>query len=578
MNRLRHRFAVHALLIVCIQGSYSLTQNDSKTPAPSSEIGQKIRAPESNSHSPTEPLEFKDIAAQAGLTRSFPNGGIDSKTYILETTGSGIAFLDYDNDGFLDIFIVSGPGGSNRLYHNDQKGHFIDVTEEMGLSHSGWGQGVCVGDYDNDGFVDLFVTYWGQNVLYHNRQGRHFDDVTVHAGLIQDRQRYNTGCAFLDYDRDGYLDLFVANYLQFSFATAPAPGQNPYCWYRGMAVACGPRGLPFETNLLYRNRRNGTFEDVSKASGIAATAQSYSLGVVTGDFNNDGWPDIYVACDRTPSLLYINQHDGHFSEEAIIRGVGLDDQGNALSGMGVAAADYDGDGWLDLFRTNFSDERVSLYRNQGNGEFDETTLPAGLGTSTSYVGWGAGFIDVDNDTWPDIFWVSGHVFPEVDRLNTDVHYRDHAILYRNLGNGQFSNVTSRAGLAFAERHAARGAAFGDYDNDGSVEMVVNNQNEAPSLFKLMQNPRGNWIIIRLEGTHSNRSAIGARLRLTTGTRVQTDEVRSGGSYLSQSDLRVRFGLGNATSVDRLEIDWPSGLREVETKLSVNRVMSFREPL
>jgi enediyne biosynthesis protein E4 len=529
-----------------------------------------------HSLSPLRPLEFQNIAFQAGLSRSFPNGGTDSKTYIVETTGSGIAFLDFDNDGFLDIFVVSGPGGSNRLYRNDPKGHFIDVTEEMGLTHSGWGQGVCVGDYDNDGFVDLFVTYWGQNVLYHNRQGRYFDDVTIQAGLTQDSLRYNTGCAFVDYNRDGYLDLFVANYLRFDFATAPKPGQNPYCWYRGIPVACGPRGFPLGRNLLYRNRGNGTFEDVSESSGIAASV-GYSLGVVTGDFDNDGWPDIYVACDRTPSLLYINQRNGKFSEEGLFRGVALDDEGNALSGMGVVSADYDGDGWLDLFRTNFSDERVSLYRNQGKGIFNETTLEAGLGSSTSYVGWGTGFIDVDNDTWPDLFWVSGHVYPEVDRLDTDVHYRDHAILYRNLGNGQFADVTSRAGPAFAERHSARGAAFGDYDNDGLVEIVINNQNEPPSLLKLAQRCYGNWIIIRLEGSHSNRSAIGARLRLTTGTRIQTDEVRSGGSYLSQGDLRVRFGLGDATTVERLEIDWPSGICEIKTNLPVNQVMSFREP-
>lgn len=526
---------------------------------------------------PALPIEFQNIAAQAGLTHSFPNGGVDSKTYIIETTGSGIAFLDYDNDGYLDIFVVSGPGGSNRLYHNDHKGHFIDVTEEMGLIRSGWGQGVCVGDYDNDGFVDLFVTYWGQNVLYHNQGGRYFEDVTLRAGLIQDPPRYNTGCAFLDYNRDGNLDLFVSNYLQFDFATSPTPGQNPYCWYRGLPVACGPRGLPFGTNLLYRNRGDGTFEDVSKASGIAAPAQNYSLGVVTGDFNDDGWPDIYVACDRTPSLLYINQHSGQFSEEALIRGVALDDQGNALSGMGVAAGDYDGDGYTDLFRTNFSDERVSLYHNQGKGIFNETTISAGLGNSTSYVGWGAGFVDFDNDSWPDLFWVTGHIFPEVERLKTDVHYKDHAILYRNLGNGQFYDSSLRAGPAFGERHCARGAAFGDFDNDGSIEIVVNNQNEPPSLLKLVEKPRGSWVIIRLEGTHSNRSAIGARLKLTTGTRVQTDEVRSGGSYLSQSDLRVRFGLGGAKSIDQLEIDWPSGLHEVKTRLPVNQVLSFREP-
>jgi hypothetical protein len=576
MRALVHAAALQALLFLCMQAADTSLRVEPKKSLPKEASADSQALPGIHT-APQGSIDFQNIAAQAGLTRSFPNGGVDSKSYIVETTGSGIAFLDYDNDGFLDIFVVSGPGGSNRLYHNNQKGRFTDVTEEMGLTHSGWGQGVCAGDYNNDGFVDLFVTYWGQNVLYRNRGGHHFDDVTAQAGLSQDRVRYNTGCAFIDYNRDGHLDLFVSNYLEFTFAASPKPGENPYCWYRGMPVACGPRGLPFAANLLYRNRGDGTFEDVSKASGIASPDQNYSLGVITGDFNNDGWPDIYVACDRTPSLLYINDHNGHFSEEALLRGVALDEQGNALSGMGVAAADYDGNGKLDLFRTNFSDERVSLYRNQGDGVFNEATLAAGLAGSTQYVGWGAGFIDFDNDTWPDLFWVSGHIFPEVERLKTDIHYKDHALLFRNLGNGKFLDVTTKAGPAFAERHSARGAAFGDYDNDGSVEIAVNNQNEAPSLFKLVEKPRGNWIIVRLEGTRSNRSAIGARLTVTAGARVQMDEVRSGGSYLSQSDLRVRFGLGEAPRVDQLEIVWPSGTREVKTGLPVNQVLSFREP-
>jgi enediyne biosynthesis protein E4 len=576
VKRLRALCALGAVLVLFGQLPHAAAQAGSGGSLSNGQIDQATRLPKDTA-SALPQLEFENIAAKAGLTRSFPNGGVESKKYIVETTGSGIAFLDYDNDGFPDLFIVSGPGGSNRLYHNDQKGHFVDVTEEMGLTHTGWGQGVCVGDYDNDGFVDLFVTYWGQNVLYHNRGGHHFDDVTAEAGLAEDRTRYNTGCAFLDYDRDGYLDLFVSNYLQFDFATSPKPGQNPYCWYRGMPVACGPRGLPFETNLLYRNRGNGKFEDVSKISGIDKPHQNYSLGVVTGDFNGDGWPDIYVACDRTASLLYINQHNGQFSEEAILRGVALDDDGNALSGMGVTAGDYAGDGWLDVFRTNFSDERVSLYHNQGEGVFNDMTLPAGLGASTRFVGWGVGFLDFDNDTWPDLFWVSGHIFPEVEHLKTDVHYKDHAILYRNLGAGKFSDISAQAGPAFAERHSARGAAFADYDNDGSVEIAVNNQNEPPSLFKLVDKPHRNWVILRLEGTRSNRSAIGARVKVTTGGRVQMDEVRSGGSYLSQNDLRLRFGLGEATIIDRVEINWPSGAHQVETKLPVNQVVTLREP-
>ncbi len=523
------------------------------------------------------PLEFHNVAARVGLIHSFPNGGTQSKTYIIETTGSGAAFLDYNDDGFPDIFLVSGQGGTNRLYRNDRRGRFVEVTREAGLTSSGWGQGVCAGDFDNDGFIDLFVTYWGQNILYRNLQGRRFEDITAPAGLLQDRIRYNTGCAFLDYDNDGDLDLFVANYLKFDFQTAPKPGETPYCWYRNIPVNCGPRGLPFDSNLLYRNEGNGTFTDVSDASGVAAPKHNYSLGVLTGDFNNDGWTDIYVACDRTPSLVYMNQRNGKFAEEALLRGVALDENGQALSGMGVAAGDYDGNGWLDIFRSNFSDEHETLYRNRGGGDFDETTVAAGLAHNTRFVGWGCGFFDFDNDAWKDLLLVNGHIFPEVDRLKIDIRYRERAILYRNLGNGNFADISEQAGSGVLELHSSRGAAFGDYDNDGSVEILVNNQNEQPSLLKLARKPPGNWIILKLAGVRANRSAIGARVRLTAGGRTQLDEVRSGGSYLSQNDLRLHFGLGRATSVLMVEVDWPSGKHQVITNPPINRVTVIEEP-
>jgi hypothetical protein len=521
-------------------------------------------------------VDFRNVAQQAGLTDSFPNGGAQSKQYIVETTGSGAAFLDYDNDGLLDVFLVSGPGGTNRLYHNLGNGHFADVTRQMGLEHTGWGEGVCAGDFDNDGYTDLFVTYWGQNVLYRNLGGHGFEDVTAKAHLRQDRVRYNTGCAFLDYDNDGHLDLFVANYLQFDFAATPKPGENAYCWYRGLPVACGPRGLPFDRNILYHNNGDGTFTDVSEASGIAKPARHYSLGVLTGDFNRDGLTDIFVACDQTPSILYINRGNGTFAEEAVLRGAAFDENGKATSGMGAAAADYDGDGWLDMFRSNFSDERETLYHNRANGEFDDVTVDAGLALNTRFVGWGCGFFDFDNDGRKDLLLVNGHVFPEVDRLGIDVHYRDRAILYHNRGEGKFIDISESSGPGILERHSARGAAFGDYDNDGAVEVLVNNQNEAPSLLKLFSKPAGNWILLQLIGVKSNRSALGARVRLSAGGLTQTDEVRSGGSYLSQSDLRLHFGVGTARRIDRVEIDWPSGVRQVEKDLAVNRVVTIRE--
>jgi hypothetical protein len=521
-------------------------------------------------------VNFRNVAREAGLVDSFPNGGSRSKQYIIETTGSGAAFIDYDNDGLLDIFLVSGPGGTNRLYHNTGNGKFVDVTKEMGLEHTGWGQGVCAGDFDNDGYTDLFVTYWGANVLYRNRGGRGFEDVTVKAGLKQDRVRYNTGCAFLDYDNDGHLDLFVANYLKFDFASTPKPGENSYCWYRGLPVACGPRGLPFDRNILYHNNRNGTFTDVSETSGIAKPSHNYALSVLTGDFNHDGFQDIYVACDQTPSILYINHGDGTFTDEALLRGAAFDDNGKALSGMGAAAADYDGDGWSDIFRSNFSDERETLYRNRGSGEFEDVAVAAGLALNTRFVGWGCGFFDIDNAGWKDLLLVNGHVFPEVDGLGIDVHYKDRAILYRNNGKGKFIDISESAGPGILEKHSARGAAFGDYDNDGMGEVLINNQNEPPTLLKQAAKPAGNWVLLKLVGGKSNRSAFGARVRLSAGERTQTDEVRSGGSYLSQNDLRLHFGLGATRRISRIEIDWPSGVHQVEQDLDVNRVITIRE--
>lgn len=522
--------------------------------------------------------DFRNIAPASGLTQLFPNGGTVSKQYIIETTGSGIAFIDYDNDGLLDLFVLSGEGGTNRMYHNEGNDRFRDVTDSLGLRSSGWAQGVCAGDYDNDGYTDLFVTYWGQNHLYRNLRGRRFEDVTAAAHLTQDRVRYNTGCAFIDIDNDGHLDLYVSNYLQFDPATTPKPGSNPYCFYRGIAVNCGPRGLPFDRNILYRNNGDGTFADISDSSGIAAPFGHYSLSVLTGDFNEDGLPDIYVACDQTPSLLYINKGHGRFEEEGVLRGVAFDQNGKAMSGMGVDAADYIGDGHPSIFRTNFSDEFETLYRNRGSGIFDDVTLDAGLGQNTRYVGWGAGFFDFDNDGWKDLLLVNGHVFPEIETLHIDIHYKDRAILYRNLGNGRFEDISQHAGPALLEKHSSRGAAFGDIDNDGATEIAINNQNEAPSLLKQSTNPPGHWIILALSGTRSNRSAIGARVKLTAQGRTQSGEVRSGGSYLSQNDLRLHFGLASASTIDRIEIAWPSGLKQTLTNQPCDRIIKMTEPL
>lgn len=525
---------------------------------------------------PDSPLpEFRDVAEAAGLTHVFPNGGMETKEFIIETTGSGVAFIDYDNDGLPDALVISGEGAPSRLYHNDGNGRFSDVSTAMGITRQGWGQGACAADYDNDGFTDLFVTYWGQNSLYHNEGGKKFRDVTKEAGLLQDRVRYNTGCAFLDYDHDGRVDLFVANYLKFSFEETPKPGANPYCWYLGLAVNCGPRGLPFDRNLLYHANADGTFTDVTDKAGIGEANQNYALSVVAADFDGDGWPDIFVACDQTPSLLYMNQKDGTFSEEAVLRGAAFDDNGKPMSGMGAIPADYDHSGWLSIFRSNFSDERETLYRNRGQGEFEDVTISTGLSHNTRFVGWGPAFFDYDNDGWKDLFLVNGHVFPEIDRKQTDIRFRERRILYHNLRNGKFDDISERAGSGITDRHSSRGVAVADIDNDGTPEILINNQGERPSLLKLTTKPAANWLSLRLTGTKSNRSAIGARVRLTAGGTTQVDEVRSGGGFISQNDLRLPFGLGPATRAD-VEIRWPSGKVQQVAVEKVNQTVSIQE--
>ena len=511
--------------------------------------------------------EVSDIAQQAGLDFLQVCGGDASKKYIIETTGSGVAFFDYDNDGWLDIFLVNGssfdlspaaPKPQNKLFKNNRDGTFTDVTPSAGLTRSGWGQGVCVGDYDNDGFDDLFVTYWGEDVLYHNNGDGTFTEVGRKANVAGDPLRWSTGCAFVDYDRDGKLDLFVTHYVDFSLQNAIVPGTNPYCMFRGLAVNCGPRGLIGETSTLYHNNGDGTFSDVSERSGIRKRTIFYGLGVLVGDFDNDGWPDIYVTSDTTQANLFMNNHDGTFREEALLRGVGFSENGMAQAGMGVAAADYDNDGWLDILKTNFSDEGVDLFHNDGEATFTNLSGAAGLARESHYVSWGCGFFDPDNDGLADILYVSGHVYPELERIHSDTTYREPRVLYRNLGNGMFEEVSQLAGPSITTPSTGRGLAFGDFNNDGCVDAVINNQNARPSLLRFTRRNGNHWITIKLVGVKSNRSAIGARIKCVAAALSQIDEVRSGGSYISQNDLRIHFGLGENTSVDLIEIHWPSG--------------------
>jgi hypothetical protein len=535
-------------------------------------------------------VSFVNVARESGLNAKTIFGGEHKNKYLLETTGCGIAFYDYDNDGWLDIFIVNGsrlepfPSGSeptSHLFRNNRDGSFTDVTIKAGLAHSGWGQGVCVGDYDNDGWDDLFVTYYGKNVLYHNNGDGTFTDVSQKAGVAGKGTRWNTGCAFVDYDRDGRLDLFVANYIDMDLATAPVPESGP-CLYKGVMVACGPPGLQGGKNILYHNNGDGTFTDVSEAAGIFRANGTYGLGVLTADFDNDGWPDIYVANDSTASALYHNKKNGTFEDIAIEAGCALSPDGKPQAGMGVSAADYDLDGNLDLVKTNFAGDTPSLYHNIGGGSFEDATFAAGLGAHTQFLGWGCGFFDFDNDGWPDILICNGHVYPEVEQLKTEAGYPQRKLLYHNLHNGHFADVSLLAGPGISDPVPARGCAFGDFDNDGNLDVVVNTVNDYPQLLRCSSTLNNNWIKVRTIGAKSNRSGIGARLICVTHPAGETkphrqiDEVRSGGSYISQNDLRIHFGLGKAEKVDALEIHWPSGQVDTLKDIKANQQIFVKE--
>jgi enediyne biosynthesis protein E4 len=453
---------------------------------------------------------FTDIAKKAGLTMQNVFGGIATKKYIIETTGTGVAIFDYDNDGWPDIFIVNGtklegfPAGqhspTNHLYHNNHDGTFTDVTAKSGLAHTGWGQGVCVGDYDNDGHPDLYVTYYGKNVLYHNNGNGTFTDVSEKAGVAGTGKAWGTGCAFVDYDRDGHLDLMVANYVDFDLSTAPAPGDRVTCLWKGVPVMCGPQGLPGAKNILYHNRGDGTFEDVTKKSHIDDTDGHYAFSVTTLDYDDDGWPDIFVACDSTQSILYHNNRDGTFKDVAITSGAAFNEDGHAQAGMGSTAADYNGDGRIDIFKTNFSDDTATLYRNNGDGTFDDVTYRAGLGLNTQYLGWGTMFFDFDNDGWPDLLLVNGHVYPEVDSEHLGSSFQEPRILYHNNGNGTFTDISATSGPGITNTISSRGLALGDLWNDGRISAVVSNMNAPPSLLVNQVRTANHWIELRPIGT------------------------------------------------------------------------------
>jgi len=531
------------------------------------------------------PVTFVDVGKEAGLADVVVYGGLGTVKFIVEANGCGVAFYDYDHDGWLDIFVLNGSRvegfekgkePTNRLYKNNRDGTFTDVTLQAGLVHSGWANGVCIGDYDNDGNDDLFITYWGRNVLYHNNGDGTFTDLTEKAGVGGDPKRWHAGCTFVDYDRDGRLDLFVSTYVDAELAELPQPGKGPNCTWKGVPVFCGPKGLKGYRNSLFHNNGDGTFTDVSEAAGILKPSGYYGMTATTTDLDDDGWADILVICDSTPSILYRNNRNGTFTDVAAERGVAYSEDGREQSGMGVALVDYDGNGALDMVKTLFADDMPALYENDGNGYFGDVSVQAGLHVITRYVQWGVGLVDFDNDTWPDLFYVTGHVYPEVELSNPDYPYKGPRVLFRNLGNGKFINVTDQCGAGLVSPHSSRGCAFGDFDNDGDMDVLIMNMNEPPSLLRADVKSNHHWLKVKLIGTESNRTAIGARVRVKAGGRLQAQQVESQSSYYSVNDLRLHFGMGPATKAEFVEVRWPNGKAEIIRDVSADQLIYIKE--
>ena len=529
---------------------------------------------------------FTDVGARAGLHFPVISGPGEKADYIFETTGCGVAFFDYDNDGWLDILVLSGSrligapsDTSNRLYRNNRDGTFTDVTKKAGLLRTGWASAVTVGDYNNDGHEDLFITYWGQNVLYRNNGDGTFSDVTKAAGLLHNGTRWGSGCTFVDYDRDGHLDLFVANYMDFDPAHTPKPGDNGNCNYMGAPISCGPLGLPTPARqYLFHNNGDGTFTDVSEASGIASAKGSYAMTAVAADFDNDGWPDIFVACDSSASFYFRNNHDGTFTEDALGRGVALSEDGVVQAGMGVGLGDFDLDGNLDFFKTHFLDDTHDLYLNDGKGNFEVATTRVGLGVETRYIGWGAGIVDLDNDGFPDIFMVTGSPYPALEKYISRMAYRTPRLVFRNLGNERLEELIDEAGPGVAALHSSRGCAFGDFDNDGDIDVVIVNMNEPPSLLRndlQPSNPPRHWLKVKLIGTKSNRSAIGSRVTVRYGGKQQAQELVAQSSYYSVNDFRLHFGLGEVDTAT-VAVRWISGRFDLLENVRADRLIVIRE--
>jgi len=525
---------------------------------------------------------FVDVAQSAGLRAPIVYGDVKTNDYVVDSMGCGVAFIDYDNDGWQDVVVLTGRRWQNtpaeaiiRLYKNNRDGTFTDVTAQSGLGKSVWANGLAVGDYDNDGFDDIFVSCWGQNILFHNDGHGSFTDVTEKAGLLHPGTRYGAGCTWVDYDRDGKLDLFVSHYMNFSRETMPARGQDPACNYQGIPVYCLPIPRPMEPCRLYHNNGDGTFTDVSEKSGVLDVKPGYALTAVATDFDGDGWPDIYVACDTSPSLLFHNNRDGTFTECGLDAGVSLDEDGWEQAGMGLGIGDFEPDGNLDILKTHFLNDTPALYRGNGKGLFLDVSGRAGLRVETRFVDWGTGIVDLDNDGLPDLFWTTGMIYPEVEAKMPEIPYKTPRVVFRNLGGGKFEELFDEAGPGIAEAHSSRGVAFGDFDNDGDVDILIMNMNEPPSLLRNDMKGSNHWLKVLLQGVTSNRSAIGAQVIASYGGRRQVQAVLSQTSYLSANDRRLHFGLGQEKTAS-LEVRWPNGAVEKIPNVSADQMVVVRE--
>jgi len=576
-GRISILFIVLTSLLSAQTGPQHPMQPAAKVPPP--RVEKKSPAPELNAPVPI----FRDIAAQSGLTASHISSR--EKYYVIESMSGGVGLFDCDNDGKLDIVMVNGStvdrykqsGGDPlvTLWHQDANLKFTDITEKAGLARKGWGMGVAVADFDNDGNLDLFVTGYGGNALYRNKGNCTFEDVTDKAGLRGGG--FSTGAAWADYDRDGNVDLFVSRYVHVDVNDLPAFGSTKFCQFKGAPVQCGPWGMEGETDLLYHNRGDGTFEEVAKKAGVDDPEKYYGLGVSWGDYDNDGWPDLFVADDATPNHLYHNNRNGTFSDEAMVGGIALNSEGQALGSMGVTWGDYDHSGRLSMFITEFADQPNTLYRNLGKRGFEDVAMPSHLGQpSLPLVGWGTTFFDMDNDGWLDLFVANGHVYPQMDAVKGSAAYAEPMLLHRNLRNGTFEEVSKAAEIAGMPMKSRRGAAFGDIFNNGNMDIVVLNVGEPPSLLLNTNKIANHRVLFHLVGTKSNRAAIGARVTIHIGGMTQFDEVRGGGSYLSQNDLRLHFGLGSATKIDSVEVRWPSGKVETLKDIAADKIYTIME--